>query len=118
VLEPVADRFWSDTERDFYEALRDAADRLISPDGVPVTRPGDTKRDLGAAWLDILRRAAFRIFDDVVPIDNAEADRIVDVVAGRKSLGLALAGHGAVGGKIYSALDLPLPTKKTGKVTT
>ncbi|HRY07686.1 MAG TPA: type I-E CRISPR-associated protein Cse1/CasA [Hyphomicrobiaceae bacterium] len=115
VLEPVANRFWSDTERDFYDALRDAADRLISPDGVPVTRPGDTKRDLAGSWLAILKRHAFAIFDEVVPIDSAEADRIADVIAGRKSLGLALAGHGAVGKKLYTALGVALPSRKTGK---
>jgi len=115
VLAPVANRFWSDTERDFYDALRDAADRLISPEGVPVTRPGDTRRDLGSAWLVVLKRHAFAIFDDVVPTDSAEAARIADVVAGRKSLGLALAGHGAVGKKLFFALTLSPPTKKKRK---
>ncbi|MEO0800297.1 MAG: type I-E CRISPR-associated protein Cse1/CasA, partial [Pseudomonadota bacterium] len=115
VLEPVANRFWSDTERDFYDALRDAADRLISPDGVPVTRPGDTKQDLADSWLLILKRHAFQIFDDVVPIDSAEAARIADVVAGRKSLGLALAGHGAIGKKLFFALTLSPPTNKKRK---
>ncbi|MEM7776896.1 MAG: type I-E CRISPR-associated protein Cse1/CasA [Pseudomonadota bacterium] len=115
VLQPIANRFWSDTERDFYDALRDAADRLISPDGVPVTRPGDTKRDLADRWLGILKWHAFAIFDDVVPIDSAEARRIADVVAGRKSIGLALAGYGGAGKKLYAALELPLPLQKTRK---
>ncbi len=115
VLQPVANRFWSDTEREFYDALRDAADHLISPDGVPVTRPGDTKRDLSDSWLLILNKHAFAVFDDVVPIDSAEAHRIADVVAGRKALGLGLAGYGGAGKKLYTALGLPPPTNKTGK---
>ena len=106
-LEPVRSRFWADTEQDFYRALRNAAEALVSPDGQVTDEPADAKQASGGAWLEVLRRHALAIFDDAVPIEDAESDRIKDVIAGRKMLAMALEGYGPVGKKLFAELQLP-----------
>jgi CRISPR system Cascade subunit CasA len=111
VLEPVRQRFWADTEQDFYEALRQAATALV-PDGTPVKRPGDVKAAAGEIWRRTLRRHALKIFDDTVPIEDAAADDIKNVVDGRRNLGLMLDGYSPAGKKLFAELQLPAPANK------
>ena len=117
MLAPVRDRFWADTDRAFYEALRAAGEHLISQDGVPAPRPGDVKGDAAEGGLEVLRRHAIAIFDDVVPIDSAEAQRIGDIVAARRNLILAFRGRVAAGRRLFKALGLPEPKKKPKKAS-
>lgn len=112
VLDPVRQRFWSDTEQDFYDALRQAGEALVAPDGSPVERPGDAKKEAAEEWRKTLRRHALRIFDDTVPIEDAAAADIAHVVDGRKNLGLFLDGHIPSAKKLFTELKLPLPEKK------
>jgi CRISPR system Cascade subunit CasA len=112
VLEPVRQRFWADTEQDFYAALRQAAEALV-PDGTPVKRPGDVKVASGEIWRRTLRCHALRIFDDTVPIEDAAADDIKHIVDGRRNLGLMLDGHSPAGRKLLSELQLPAPANKS-----
>lgn len=112
VLEPVRQRFWGETEQDFYNTLRSAADALVLPEGTPVKRPGDAKEKSGEGWRQTLRRHALRIFDDTVPIEDAAADDIAHVVQGRRDLGLLLDGYSAKSKKLFAELHLPIPEKK------
>jgi CRISPR system Cascade subunit CasA len=106
-LEPVRNRFWSDTERDFYSTLRDSAERIVGSDGLVSEQKVEIKRASAKVWRQALRRHALNIFDNTVPIEDASSDRIRDVIEGRKMLGMALEGYGAVGKKFFGELQLP-----------
>src|SRR5262249_52644967 len=106
-LEPVRNRFWSDTERDFYSNLRASAEKLVGPDGQVNKQKVEVKQASAEAWRQLLRRRALSIFDNTVPIEDAVSDRIRDVIEGRRMLGMALEGYGSVGKKLYGELQLP-----------
>lgn len=114
VLGPVRDRFWSETETGFYDVLRSTADRVDIPGEEWINRKEDVHAALAKAWLAVLRRRALDIFDDSVPIDSADADRIEDIVNARKFLVLALEGYGKAGAALYKTLGLPPKPKKGG----
>lgn len=116
VLSPVRDRFWADTEQDFFATLTAA---LTKAEDAAATADQDSFRDakpelqsaIGTDWLIVLRRHAERIFDDTVSIDDADPRRIIDVVQARKQMMIALAGYGAPGKRIFEALGIPVPAK-------
>lgn len=115
-LTATRDRFWSDTEQDFYAELRDLADRLfLSRD-----RLDDGKDQIGREsserWRRALQKATLAIFDRSVPIDDADGDRIADVIAGRKMLVATLNGYGKSAKKLFDALGLAMPERKVTKV--
>jgi CRISPR system Cascade subunit CasA len=115
VLDGVRFRFWADTEDTFFVQLRRAAERIeASTDQLPEHLSG-LKHSAGLAWLSALKRHAFRLFDETVPIDSADSDRIADVVEGRKFLVLALMGYGSVGKPLFEALSQPAVETKMGK---
>ena len=113
VLEAVKARFWSDTETAFYDQLRTAADKLEAEADIEQHR--ELARKAAAAWLAALRRHALIIFDDTVPIEDAASDRIQDIIAGRKMLGLMLNGYGKGGTALFGLLDQPSPDVKPKK---
>jgi len=115
VLDSVRTRFWSDTEESFYQVLRGAAQCLVENKDELADRLTTIRQDHGDRWRIILRKHCLAVFDDTVPIEDAESDRIRDVIEGRKMLVLALDGYGPVGKKIYSELSLPLPATRTAK---
>jgi CRISPR system Cascade subunit CasA len=65
------------------------------------------KQTAGATWLSTLKRHALRIFDDAVPIDSAESNKIEHVIAGRRMLVLMLTGYGKGGAALFGALAQP-----------
>lgn len=113
VLAPIGDRFWAETEQDFYNTLGDVAAAFASPDGQTARRPADVHAKAAQDLKAKFTRRALRIFDDTVPIESAESKRIEDVVEGRRSLSLCLNGYGAAGRKLFTALSLPLPAQKS-----
>jgi CRISPR system Cascade subunit CasA len=113
-LEAVKSRFWADTENDFYETLRASADAIETYDG-DYADTAELFAKLGAGWLPPLKRHALKIFDDAVPIADADSDRIIDIIAGRKMLGLMLAGFGRGGAALFSQLSQPSPESKPSK---
>lgn len=119
VLQPVRDRFWADTEQDFFSAIDGALARAekLAEAGETALQDGTAEANaaIGVAWIAVLRRHAERIFDDSVPLDDADSDRIVDIVKARKQLLVALAGYGAVGKRLFKALGLPEPSKSDQK---
>jgi CRISPR system Cascade subunit CasA len=116
VLSPVRDRFWADTEQDFFAKLSASLEKAEHSaasgdddafrDAVP-----ELKSAIGADWLIVLRRHAQRIFDDNLSIDDADPRRVKDVVQARRDMLTALAGYGAPGKRIYEALGIPVPAK-------
>ncbi len=110
-------RFWADTEQPFYGEINKARDAIEPRAGADIADPDNQlKAAHGKRWLGALTRHALRIFDDAVPIESAESDKIEDVIAGRKMLGMALAGYGKAGGPLFTLLGQPAPeTKKARK---
>lgn len=115
VLDSARNRFWADTEEAFYKALRSAAERLLKDREILTDQLGTIQQEFGAAWRIVLRKHCLDIFDDVVPIEDAESDKIKDVIEGRKMLVLALEGYGPVGRKIFGELGIPIPESKSAK---
>jgi hypothetical protein len=112
----VRQNFWSDTEQGFYGELRAAAHQISDDPDTLIDRVDDLRREAGARWLAVLRAAALHLFDTAVPIDDADSERIKDVIEARKSLIFALTGHGPVGTQVLGALGLPTPeTKRKGR---
>ena len=114
VLGPVRDRFWAETETGFYDALRSTADSVDMPGEEWIDRKEEVRAKLGEHWRVHLKQRALAIFDDTVPIDSAEADRIEDLVNARKFLVLALEGYGKAGAALFKTLGLPPKPKKGG----
>jgi CRISPR system Cascade subunit CasA len=112
VLDGAKSRFWADTEDAFYAKIR-AAIISIEASARELSEHRDgLLRTAGATWLNVLKHHALGIFDDAVPIESADSDRIGDIVEGRKLLALALSGHGPVGKKLFQELGQP-PVGKT-----
>ena len=113
VLEPERFRFWADTEQAFYDVLRDAAEAFEAAKDDLQDQHGAVNLSAGSAWLVHLKRHAFQIFDETVPIDSADSDRIEDLINARKFLVLALTGYGANGKIVFDQLNQPQPAKST-----
>jgi CRISPR system Cascade subunit CasA len=107
VLDGVRSRFWADTDDAFYASLRNAARSIEDMAHALSEHRDDLFRTACATWLGVLKHHALGIFDDAVPIESADSDRIGDIVEGRKLLALALSGHGPVGKKLFQELGQP-----------
>jgi CRISPR system Cascade subunit CasA len=116
VLDAVKSRFWAQTERDFYAKLRTVADRTEAHRHDLTNQLYIIKESEGVEWLKALRHDALDIFDATVPIESADGDRIGDVIAGRKMLGLMLSGYGKGGSDLFDKLgQARVETKKGSK---
>jgi CRISPR system Cascade subunit CasA len=93
-----ADRFWRGTEGEFRKAL----DRLAEMED-----PSDQSHEIKKTWLNIIKRAALRIFDDDVAPEDAWNDDPKRLVYARASLALAFIENG----KVWKSLGLPPPLK-------
>jgi CRISPR system Cascade subunit CasA len=103
-LDAVKSRFWADTEDEFYVQLRAAADTFEQSAASLADTKDDLNQAAGAKWLASLNRHALIIFDDAVPIEDADGDRIQDIIAGRRMLGLMLTGFGKGGQALFGLL--------------
>ena len=110
VLNNAKDRFWSETEPPFYDRLMEAT-RSVAAAGDDIDAA--TSKGQGEGWLGDLRVVALRIFDDLAPLDDSDARRIEDVIAGRRQLSLMFMGFGPGAAALYRALGLALPEKST-----
>jgi CRISPR system Cascade subunit CasA len=104
-LDAVKSRFWADTEDEFYVQLRTAADTFERSAATLADTKDDLNQAAGAKWLASLNRCALIIFDDTVPIEDADGDRIQDIIAGRRMLGLMLTGFGKGGQALFALLN-------------
>jgi len=62
-----------------------------------------------------MERAAFAIFDDMAPVQDALSPDVKRVVDGRRFLVLALRGYGSRGVELFKNLQLPVPEGKARK---
>jgi CRISPR system Cascade subunit CasA len=107
-LTTVRERFWRETEADFYELLRPFAEAFASnadtEDG-PLLKP----------WLNTLRKAALQCFDDAAPLEldsfRDSPDDGQRVVRARRNLDMAFRGYGASGNRLFTALSQPIPKR-------
>jgi len=94
-LATVYEAFWADTQDAFFAHL---------------AKPGATLEAAAPAWHRTLRKTALTLFDGAAPLDPAAVSfNPARIVKARNGLFLTLGGYGAVGGKIFAALALPLP---------
>ena len=100
----LAERFYRETERTFYVALREALQSFEdSPD---VDDPSVQARE---NWVPVLERAALWIFDEVSPADGMEGRDMHRYVKARFFLKLALGGYGKAGRSLFKELDIVSP---------
>lgn len=111
-LGPVRARFWTETEPEFFRHLRAAADEIEAKADELSDHLLDVQSAAGGRWLRTLTRHALGIFDETVPLDDAESDRIRDVIDGRKLLVLTLKGYGAAGKALFHQLHQTVPETK------
>lgn len=104
--EALLEEFYLVTEGDFLSRARALA--AEAPDFEAVMR----------GWLDDMRGTALSLFDArAVPgLHEAAPGKAEAIVAARRNLGAAFAGRtetgGKAGGKMFGALNLPVPTKR------
>lgn len=98
----VRERFWSDSESVFYDALR-------ALDGRSMDDLEAAELALRADFLQPLDGIALRIFDSLCPLDTNDLRRTQAVVKARHGLRNNLRGYGKLGGEIFKALNLELP---------
>ena len=109
LLEAVKSRFWADTEEDFYDQLRAGTETFEQFTGDLADGKNTISQTSGGTWLKTLSRHVLAIFDDAVPIENAESGRIKDVIAGRRMLGLLFSGYGKGGQALFALLNQQSP---------
>ena len=103
----VAERFFRDTERSFFEAIDRALDAIrADPDGDDPTRTARLR------WAPVMETAALRLFDEHVPLDGIEDLDMQRCVKARYFLKLALGGRGKVGRALFED-DLKIPSPNT-----
>ncbi len=103
-MEILAERFWRETEAEFYVALRQAARAEFSADG------GER---ICKTWLAELARTALALYDEATAIDSPSDINPFAIAAPRRNLTLALHGYGKAGESLFNALRLPPPKKKS-----
>ncbi len=100
-LATVYEAFWAGTQDAFFAHLGTAVATLetVAPD-----------------WQRKLRKTALALFDQAAPLDPAAVSfDPARIVKARNGLFLTLSGYGAVGTKVLTALELPLPETTKAK---
>ena len=115
LVDIVRGRFFEATTEDFWSRLRQGL--MTAAD----------EQTLANQWLAGLRHVALALFDEAAPLDPLDPRAVVakdggvpPIVRARKSLGIALHGHGKSGQALYQALGLNAPVaaksvKKKGR---
>lgn len=100
----IGERFYRDTEPNFYAALQKAMDLI---------RGGHDNDDpcasVLAGWAPAMAKAALRLFDEYAPFDGLEDRDMHRHVKARFLLSLALYGYGKAGRTLFERLDIALP---------
>ena len=100
----IGERFYRDTEPDFYAVLREAMD-LIRRD----QDNDDPCVAVLTGWVPTMAKAALRLFDEYAPFDGLEDRDMHRHVKARFLLSLALYGYGKSGRKLFERLKIALP---------
>ncbi len=113
----IGERFYRDTEADFYAALRKAMNLIRDGQG-----NDDPCVPALVGWAPAMAKAALRLFDEYAPFDGLEDRDMHRHVKARFLLSLALYGYGKAGSKIFGRLKIVPPEgararKRKEKVT-
>lgn len=103
----IAERFYRETEGEFYAALNEASDLIEknSDDDDPAEQACEN-------WAQVMARAALRLFDEYAPTDGLEDRDMHRHVKARFFLSLALVGRGKAGRPLFER-DLEITAPKT-----
>jgi CRISPR system Cascade subunit CasA len=105
----VYEAFWTATRDDFFQALRG----VVQPTDAPLEH---ALKHTAPDWLRRLNSVALALFDQAAPLDPSVASfDPARIVKARRQLWFTLNGYGAAGQKLFTALLLPAPMKKTSK---
>ena len=108
----LRERFFLDTYDSFFEHLRALCENAAT------LETKETRRPLARQWLGVLRRRAVALFDEAVSFGDMPAKIMERAVPARRNLSGVFSGYGALGKKIFTALELAPPAKggkKSGK---
>lgn len=116
LIASALERFWIETESEFFDLLDRARRRLdaIAADASEQAARNVGLSDLNQDWLSAMRCVALRIFDETAPLErlgDLDAATIKRVVTAAKSLRLALYGRGKFGADLFQKLGLPPPQR-------
>ena len=103
----IGEKFFRETEAEFYSALRAATDQIKS-------ESGSEDRTVGARtdWAQAIRTAALRLFDEHAPGDGLEDRDMHRHVKARFQLAITLRGGGKSGKSLFDS-DLQIPSPET-----
>jgi CRISPR system Cascade subunit CasA len=105
VLGTARERFWSETEPQFFTLLEAMA-----------RKPVDVSSEPRTAWLQHLRVVALALFDEAAPLlPDSDAKAAQRIGKARRFLGVTLAGYGPGGAELFEKLDLPRVQPKETK---
>lgn len=102
----VAERFFRDSEADFYEAFAAAEEAVRTRSG---TDPEDPTLETRLAWAKRMAEPALRLFGECAPDDALESRDMERHVRARFYLHLALGGRGKDGKALFGELGIPVP---------
>ena len=106
----IAERFYRETERAFYGALRQAVCLVEEdPDG------DDPALQAREGWAPAMADTALRLFDECAPTDGLEDRNMHRHVKARFFLTLALGGRGKDGRSLFER-DLDIAAPETARV--
>lgn len=106
----LRERFFQDTHDAFFANLR----RLFEE--AETLESGATRRLFAEAWLSVLRDVSRQLFDGAVSFDDMPTKIMERAVPARRNLLGVFLGYGALGKKIFAALELaPVAPGKAGK---
>ena len=110
----VSERFFRDTEKDFYSALEDANRHIQNlPDAEDPAIAALQK------WARVLALAAEQLFDELADPGGMEHRDMRRHVSARHYLALALGGRGKAGKSLFEKdLGIPLPTHSRSRTKT
>ncbi|TVR78672.1 MAG: type I-E CRISPR-associated protein Cse1/CasA [Rhodospirillales bacterium] len=107
-------RFWDQTEQSFYRLLDTLADGFAplstDPDLLEEMVPTLVQR-VAREWLQVLRREALAIFDDLVRLDSLDFESLESRIAARRSLVNTFNGASKAGEALFTGLGLPVPER-------
>ena len=105
----IAERFYRDTEVQFFTALGDAASAMRhSPD------EDDPATEVRRRWASAMETAALRLFDEYAPSAGLEDRNMQRHVKARFYLTLALRGRGKTGKSLFEG-DLGIPAPESAR---
>lgn len=105
----IEERFFRETERDFYAALENAA-RSVEENPEADDPTLEVRRD----WAPVLAEAALRLFDEYASAEGLEDRDMERHVKARFYLAIALSGRGKDGRSLFED-DLGIPSPDTAR---